>query len=144
MGRTADGGRCREWEDRFRRYMHSGLSVTEFCEWEGISTATFYNWRKKLAAGGGPVRSSDRSPDWNEPPLPIDRTSFLPVRVTPTLVATSQTSRVEIRLTNGAIILVPGDDADAIETVISAVGQLSAVAGCDAGGLNDREEDIAC
>jgi predicted dinucleotide-binding enzyme len=64
--------------------------------------------------------------------------------VTRALVATSQTSRVEIRLINGTIIFVPGDDADAIETVISAVGQLSAVAGCDAGGLNDREEDIAC
>lgn len=114
MGRTADGGRCREWEDRFRRYVQSALSVTEFCDWEGISTATFYNWRKKLAAGGGPVRSSDHSPHWNEPPLPIDRTSFLPVRVTSSLIATSQTSRVEIPLTNGAIIFVSGEDAGAI------------------------------
>ncbi|MFN5799193.1 MAG: IS66 family insertion sequence element accessory protein TnpA, partial [Planctomyces sp.] len=32
-------------------YAKSKLTVSEFCEWEGVSPATFCNWRKKLATG---------------------------------------------------------------------------------------------
>ena len=30
------------------RYSESGLTVKDFCSNEGIASATFYNWKKKL------------------------------------------------------------------------------------------------
>ncbi|MFN9295724.1 MAG: IS66 family insertion sequence element accessory protein TnpA, partial [Planctomyces sp.] len=38
-------------ERRLERYAQSQLTVNEFCVWEGVSPATFCNWRKKLATG---------------------------------------------------------------------------------------------
>jgi len=37
------------WTDRLRRYQQSGLSVARFCEKEGVSTPSFYQWKKRLA-----------------------------------------------------------------------------------------------
>ncbi|MFN5900892.1 MAG: IS66 family insertion sequence element accessory protein TnpA [Planctomyces sp.] len=51
MGRRADDRRRDEWIQRFRRRETSGLTVATFCEWEGVSVAAFYRWRKKLRAG---------------------------------------------------------------------------------------------
>jgi hypothetical protein len=41
----------KSWRDRFLRYQEADLTVAEFCDWEGISPAAFYMWRKKLRAG---------------------------------------------------------------------------------------------
>ena len=41
------------WRDRLRRFQSSGLTVTAFCDWEGVSQAAFYVWRKKLQADSG-------------------------------------------------------------------------------------------
>ena len=48
MGRLVDHGKHCEWAERIRRRRESGLTVAEFCEWEGMSVASFYNWQKKL------------------------------------------------------------------------------------------------
>ena len=48
MGRRVDHGKHCEWSERIRRWGESGLTVAEFCEWEGVSVASFYNWQKKL------------------------------------------------------------------------------------------------
>ena len=34
-----------------QRYQQTNLTVAAFCEWEGVSPAAFFLWRKKLAAG---------------------------------------------------------------------------------------------
>ena len=41
------------WRDRLRRYLSSDLTVAAFCDWEGVSQAAFYVWRKKQAADSG-------------------------------------------------------------------------------------------
>ena len=181
MGRGLVDGRRLEWEERVRRYVESGLSVVEFCEWEGVSTATFYNWRKKLTGDHSRRRrrrstGTARSGSGSE--VALDRNSFVPVRVTsPFTVPThfseatsnfagapsrfagaapnfsdaardvggaAESSRIEILLANGVRLFLADADAGAIETVIRAVGRLSDVSACDAGELDDREEDIAC
>ena len=48
MGRTANGIAERQWRDRLRRWRASGLSVLRFCEFEGVSAPSFYQWRKRL------------------------------------------------------------------------------------------------
>ncbi len=43
------GEREKVWREWIRKQKFSGLSIAQFCRENGISQATFYNWRKKLA-----------------------------------------------------------------------------------------------
>ncbi len=47
-----------EWRERLRRFEVARLSVTAFCAAEGVSTPSFYQWRKRL----GQVATRRRSP----------------------------------------------------------------------------------
>ena len=42
------------WTDRLRRYRQSGLSVARFCDKEGVSAPSFYQWKKRLAQATAP------------------------------------------------------------------------------------------
>lgn len=88
------------WRDAVERRERSGLTVAEFCEIEGVSTASYYNWRKRLSEqdAAGPM--------------------FVPVSVT-----ASQPACLEIVLTTGAVIRVPdGTDTRTISAVLQALG----------------------
>jgi len=39
-----------QWQGLIERAAHSPLSIGAFCGAEGISTASFYSWRKRLGA----------------------------------------------------------------------------------------------
>ena len=47
MGRGVDVVRRQEWQKWFQRFSELRLTVAEFCQWEGVSVATFYNGRRK-------------------------------------------------------------------------------------------------
>jgi hypothetical protein len=49
------------WRQRLRRQTSGGLSIPAFCAREGISAASFYSWRRRLAVRSLPARP--------EPPL---------------------------------------------------------------------------
>ena len=72
-------------ERRLERYAQSQLTVNEFCVWEGVSPATFCNWRKKLATGNVAERVTHRRPSGtskcDEPRSTIDWSAFLPLQV---------------------------------------------------------------
>lgn len=36
------------WRERLRRYGRAELTVAEFCRREGVSTPSFYQWRRRL------------------------------------------------------------------------------------------------
>ncbi len=69
MPRHPDPATARVWQQRLQRFHRADLSVLDFCEQEGVSTASFYCWRRRL--GQQPL-----SPD----PAPTD---FIPVRLVP-------------------------------------------------------------
>jgi transposase-like protein len=73
------------WRDLIARWKVSGQSVAAFCRAHHVSQATFYSWRKRLAAR---VRTA---------PAP----AFAPVRVVPD-------PAVEVILPTGLIVRVPG------------------------------------
>jgi hypothetical protein len=73
MARPKDLGLEHSWRLRLRRQATGGLSIPEFCRREGVSTAAFYAWRRRLAAP--PVA------DPADPPL------FVPIRLDPTAPA---------------------------------------------------------
>lgn len=53
MARTKSAEVWALWRDRLRRFQSSDLTVVAFCDWEGVSQAAFYVWRKKLQADSG-------------------------------------------------------------------------------------------
>ena len=71
MARPKDIGLEHTWRLRLRRQATGGLSIPEFCERERVSTASFYAWRRRLAA----------------PPVttPSDRPLFVPIRLDPSI-----------------------------------------------------------
>lgn len=50
MARPKDLELERLWKQRLRRHSTSGLSVTEFCAREGVSSPAFSYWKRRLAA----------------------------------------------------------------------------------------------
>jgi hypothetical protein len=50
MADTVDVKRLAAWRQRLERFERSGLPVTRFCAAEGVSVASFYVWRKRVAA----------------------------------------------------------------------------------------------
>ena len=49
MARSSDSEKVLAWQERLARFPTAGLSVIRFCQQEGVSIATFYRWRNKLA-----------------------------------------------------------------------------------------------
>ena len=49
-GRRPDPATHHLWQQRLDRFRKSGLAVADFCQREGISTASFYAWRRRLQA----------------------------------------------------------------------------------------------
>jgi hypothetical protein len=51
-----------QWQALIERAERSGLAAAAFCQREGISTASFYSWRKRLAGatmGAVPARPAN-------------------------------------------------------------------------------------
>lgn len=80
-----------EWIARLKRFQEKPTSVPTFCRSEGISTASFYLWRRRLA----------------DEPLETPTTqTFVPLTVTHTPTATA----VEVAFPNGIILRLPADE----------------------------------
>lgn len=97
-------GRVEFWRDLLRRHALSGMTVVAFCAQEGVSTASFYNWRRRLV-------DEDRSRE----PAP-ERPAFVPVTFAERPVAC-----IEILLPTDVTVRIPdGADRQTIFDVLSA------------------------
>ncbi len=91
------------WRDVLERQAGSGLTVRDFCDFEGVSTASFYNWRRRFA--------DDVQP--NQP-------AFVPVSV-----AQPETPPVlEIVFSDAVTIRVP--EGTARQTIVDALAAVEA------------------
>ena len=45
---NADARKADKWRERIAEQERSGLSVQQFCKEHGVSTWSFYTWRKRL------------------------------------------------------------------------------------------------
>ena len=90
------------WRDLIDRWKASGQSVAAFCNAQRVSEATFYAWRKRLAA-----RARCQT---------LSAPAFAPVRVVPDPTA-------EVILPNGLIVRVPAaTDPAAVARLVAAPG----------------------
>ena len=125
MGRKRSSEAESAWRERLARHKKSGLTVAEFCQREGVSTATFYGWKRKLqvrrsprakqAAGrrkaGSPRRRQDHS-SATSPNVPFVQ---LPVS------APAASPWIEVVLAEGTLIRLPQQNLAALQTVLRSL-----------------------
>lgn len=99
MGRVANEALAVAWERRLARQGRSRLSIAEFCGQDGVSTASFYAWRRRLRGAGSA-----------EPPASA---LFVPVELPPPAIAAGG---VRMELPGGAVLSWPADAPPALMT----------------------------
>ncbi|MEJ7595059.1 MAG: transposase [Planctomycetaceae bacterium] len=144
MGRRVDDGKHCEWSERIRRRRESGLTVAEFCEWEGVSVASFYNWQKRLRDTKSRSQSAELVTPEGRSPRSLQKASFLPVHVMQAGSVASPATRIEIHLTNGVRVFVPISDFETVENTIGVVSRLSALNGSAMNQDRPLAEDATC
>jgi hypothetical protein len=113
MARSLNGAKWQAWRERFRRFESCDLTVADFCEVEGVSMPSFYEWRRKLQSLRQPAQRRRAH-------APAERT-FVPVQV---VQARSTRAAVEIHLPNGARVHLISPDGPFMAAAIAAAGQL--------------------
>jgi|SRR5436189_2673417 len=109
MRRGPDAVKLELWRRRLAEFERGTETVGAFCRRVGVSAATFYAWRRKLARSPGSGQASRGTQA--VPPL-----SFLPVQVT------GQPSGViEVVLASGVRVLVPSGDRQSLQWVLEFV-----------------------
>jgi hypothetical protein len=101
--RGRDSVKERHWRRLVRQWGKSGLSVREFCDWQSLSEASFYAWRRKLADRDAQARRVEKTP-----PQATPVGQFLPVRVLADDPAgLGLAPVVEVRLPSGVQLRIP-------------------------------------
>jgi hypothetical protein len=104
LGRRPDPTLHALWQQRLLRFERAGLSVTAFCDQEGVSTPSFYAWRRRLRI---------------DLPAATDGPRFLPVQVLPS-------SPIELVLPCGAVLrLTAGCDLAFVRSLVDSLGGAS-------------------
>ncbi len=107
MARVANPRKRAEWVERLRRFESSGATISAFCEAEGVSAASFYQWRAKLAVGEKLAVSAQRP------------AAFVPVHV-------AATNEVALHLPGGVRVLLPTHERELIERTIALLVRATA------------------
>ena len=121
MSRGSNPIKVQQWSDRFKRFVNSGQSVTQFCRAEGVSQPAFYQWKKKLGTSAA-VRSEAVKSDSTV-------SAFKSVQI---MAPTPSLHSATIRLPGGIEIEL-GNDPRVIEAVVK---QLLKVQSTPAGDLS--------
>lgn len=126
MRRGPDGVKLELWRRRFREFERGKESVAAFCPRVGVSAATFYLWRRRVAelavqpsGPKSPRRDSPKSRSSSLSPL-----SFLPIEVTG-----QGQNVIEVVLTSGTRVLVPRGDRESLELVLEVIAGTTKPAG---------------
>ena len=107
MARPASSHKRSEWRQRLRRFAQSKASVSEFCQREGVSVASYYQWRKKLAAALSEPK---------KPTRPVTVASFVPVEV----IAASD---LQVAFPDGTRLTVPARDHTLVRVLVETLAQ---------------------
>ena len=126
-----------EWQERMARFHRSGTSIAQFCYDEGVSTPSFYVWRRKLrrrpaagSSGVGRLTAGPAVPGQNVQGQPRQG-SFVPVRVLGDVNFGGQlTMTAELR--GGTRLTIPLAGPETLQLAIAAL------VGADAERAGDR------
>src|SRR5262245_42876504 len=101
VGRRPDPALPALWQQRLLRFERSGLSLSDLCDREGVSTPSFYAWRRRLRSA---------------PPTSAGGPRFLPIQVL-------GVAPLELVLPSGAILrLTAGCDLAFVRALVDSLG----------------------
>jgi hypothetical protein len=112
MPRGPSPKKLKQWTARLKRFEASNQTVVRFCQVEGVSQPSFYQWKKKLASQAGRSGLADKP---NE-----TRGGFRPVEISSPVAAaipTSKQSGATIRLARDIAIEL-GSDLRVVESIV--------------------------
>ena len=119
FGPPADRQARQEWWRRQIQHQRDGnLSVAEFCRRLGVSTVTFYHWKRRLReASPAALRPSEKpTPPNNAAPPP----PFLPVSILDAMPS----GQLEVTLANDCVVRLTGAvDPKLLRIAIRSAGQ---------------------
>jgi hypothetical protein len=107
------------WRRQIQRHNDGTLTVAEFCRRLGVSTVSFYNWRRRLreTSESSPLCSVKGTPPSNGAPA----APFLPVSI----LDAGPAGHLEVVLSNACVVRLTGAvDPELLRTAIRAAGRL--------------------
>ena len=115
MSRETVLARRELWKRRMQEFEQGSADVAEFCRRAGVSTASFYQWRKRLQpVSSVPVKVPHPSANADRPRKTTTNMKFLPVELV-------GQQNVEVQFPCGARVLVPSHDHEALRTVLQSL-----------------------
>ena len=126
MAREMDQKSRETWRKLLEQKQRSGLTVVEFCQRKGVSTAAYYTWWRKLH-GQRSRRTSQAAvagrkdvPTRRKGKAPGSRPSGAFVQIP--LPAASAGAWIEVVLAEGTVIRLPQQNLAALQTVLRSLG----------------------
>lgn len=114
------------WRNRIEAQGQSGLTVAEFCEREGVSSATFYGWKRKLRTGRSrqtrkaPAGEKRGARPYRQVKSSATRSNGPFVQLPLPVAAASPW--IEVVLAEGTVVRLPQQNLAALQTVLRTLG----------------------
>ena len=107
---SSQASRREFWQQVVAQQRTSGLSINRFCAQEGLATATFYLWKRRLEQGPGGRGAAPAS------------VGFTPVRVEPEVAPLAAPGGIEILLPHDRRVRLSGRvDRQQLADVLAAL-----------------------
>jgi transposase-like protein len=103
------------WQRRMRAFDAFAGTVQEFCEQQDVSTAAFYQWRRKLACQVPSAQAGRKAPPAESPP------QFVALRLVHDEHEGARQGALVIQLPGGARIEMTGQDPRLVQAVLAQV-----------------------
>lgn len=116
MARASDPAKAAQWRGRLKRFGSANVSVARFCRREGVSVASFYHWRRKLAV------EADLQP-------PARRTAPTACAFQPVTVVVPISPAIAVHLPGGTRLEVPSSDLKVLRVVVRELVRSGAAIG---------------
>jgi len=122
MARHLDQERCEVWRKRIEAQQQGGVTVAELCRREGVSTASFYAWKRKLRKQPFPrPKARDSTASTARRRSSASATASGATFVQLPLPAVPVSPWIEVVLAEGTVVRIGQQDLAALQTVLRAL-----------------------
>ncbi len=115
MARTVDLDKVAAWQDRLDRFEAGQVSIAQFCRDEGVSQASFFAWRKKLASQKRRPQARQTTSASPAPAAKPPSAAFQAVRIV------SAAGGLAVELRGGTKLQIPTSDPLTLELAIQTL-----------------------
>ena len=112
--------RARFWRELIERHRASGQTAVQFCKKAGVSTASFYTWKRRLNAEVAATRRKTHPGGQRKKEPPAQVASLVPVQVVADPSASD--APVEVHLPGAVMLRIgPGCEEQTLRVVLAAL-----------------------